>query len=53
MPVLTPDTARSSSSTWPKVRAAALERATALPFPTADEEIWRYSRIAELDDHRR
>jgi len=47
--VLTPDTARSSSSTWPQVRDAALERATALPFPTADEEIWRYSRIAELD----
>ncbi|MFZ9675184.1 MAG: Fe-S cluster assembly protein SufD [Ilumatobacteraceae bacterium] len=49
MPVLTPDTARSTSSTWPRVREAALERATALPFPTADEEIWRYSRIAELD----
>ena len=47
--MLTPDTARSSSSTWPQVRDAALERATALPFPTADEEIWRYSRIAELD----
>jgi len=49
VPVLTPDTARSPSSTWPQVREAALARATALPFPTADEEIWRYSRIAELD----
>ena len=49
MPVLTPDTARSTSNTWPQVRDAALKRATALPFPTADEEIWRYSRIAELD----
>ena len=49
MPVLTPATARSTSSTWSEVRSAALERATALPFPTADEEIWRYSRIAELD----
>lgn len=30
-------------------RVAAAQRASALPMPQADEEIWRYSRIEELD----
>ena len=30
-------------------RAAAAERAGRTPLPTAEEEIWRYSRIGELD----
>lgn len=49
MPVLTPDSALSLGATWSQVRQSAHERATAAPFPTIDEEIWRYSRIAELD----
>ncbi len=30
-------------------RRAALERVAAQPLPTTDEEVWRYSRIDELD----
>ena len=30
-------------------RARAAERFTATPLPTTDEEVWRYSRIHELD----
>jgi Fe-S cluster assembly protein SufD len=30
-------------------RSAAAERFTSAPWPSADEEVWRYSRIAELD----
>src|SRR5262245_12828650 len=30
-------------------RAEAAERATATPLPSTEEEIWRYSRIGELD----
>jgi Fe-S cluster assembly protein SufD len=30
-------------------RSAAVERAAALELPTTDEEVWRYSRIDELD----
>jgi Fe-S cluster assembly protein SufD len=30
-------------------RQAAFERFRALPLPSTEEEIWRYSRIAELD----
>ncbi|MGD9705589.1 MAG: Fe-S cluster assembly protein SufD [Acidimicrobiia bacterium] len=30
-------------------RAAAVARAAASPMPSAEEEIWRYSRIGELD----
>jgi Fe-S cluster assembly protein SufD len=33
-------------------RAAAAERAAGTPMPTAEEEIWRYSRIGELDLER-
>jgi Fe-S cluster assembly protein SufD len=30
-------------------RAAAAEQLAVTPLPTAEEEVWRYSRIAELD----
>ena len=30
-------------------RIAAAQRATAMPFPSVEDEIWRYSRIGELD----
>jgi Fe-S cluster assembly protein SufD len=32
-----------------ELRQAAFERFGALPLPSTEEEIWRYSRIAELD----
>jgi Fe-S cluster assembly protein SufD len=31
------------------LRLAAAERAANLPVPTAEQEVWRYSRIGELD----
>jgi len=46
---LTPDSALSLGATWSQVRRSAHERAIAAPFPTIDEETWRYSRIGELD----
>ena len=30
-------------------RAAAFDRFTSTPLPSAEEELWRYSRVAELD----
>jgi Fe-S cluster assembly protein SufD len=30
-------------------RTAAAERAAAAPWPSTDDEVWRYSRIADLD----
>ena len=33
-------------------RVAAAERLAALPWPSPDDEVWRYSRIAELDLER-
>lgn len=30
-------------------RTAAAERALAMPLPSPEEEVWRYSRVAELD----
>ena len=32
-----------------ELRLAAAERAATMPLPTAEQEVWRYSRIAELD----
>ena len=49
MPVLTPDAVRSVGASFHAVRRAAVERATATPFPTPELEVWRYSRIDELD----
>jgi Fe-S cluster assembly protein SufD len=47
----TPDLARAlSGPSWlAERRASAVERLATLRFPSAEEEIWRYSRIAELD----
>ncbi|HEX9260325.1 MAG TPA: SufD family Fe-S cluster assembly protein [Acidimicrobiales bacterium] len=51
MPEFTADLARAlPGPAWlVDRRAAATERARARSMPSADEEIWRYSRIAELD----
>ncbi len=48
MPVLSSDAASLIGESWNSVRRSALERAQVTPFPSPDEEIWRYSRIAEL-----
>jgi Fe-S cluster assembly protein SufD len=54
VPTLTPDRARSLSTRadLQSRRAAAAERAASLALPSPDEEIWRYSRIGELDLER-
>ena len=53
MPAFTPDAVRvlDPDLTGPVLeqRLAAAERFAATELPTADEEIWRYSRIGELD----
>lgn len=51
MPSFDVDAARALSAEAPDLakRLAAAESAAAAPFPSPDEEIWRYSRIAELD----
>lgn len=41
--------ARSFDAPAPDSRADAAERATAAPWPTTVDEIWRYSRIEDLD----
>lgn len=48
MPVLTPDVASLLGESWNNVRRSAFERAKSAPFPSPEEEIWRYSRISEL-----
>ena len=49
MRAFSPDAVRSLASTDLDARLAAVERAAVAPLPTADEEVWRYSRIGELD----
>jgi Fe-S cluster assembly protein SufD len=51
VPSFNVDAARALAAEAPdlELRLAAAELAAAAPFPSADEEIWRYSRIAELD----
>lgn len=51
MPSFTVDAVRANAPEAPDLdrRIAAAERAAAAPFPSTDEEIWRYSRIGELD----
>ncbi len=49
MLAFTPDAVRACATTDLEARLAALSRASAMPFPSTDEEVWRYSRIAELD----
>ena len=48
--VFAPDQARSlDGPDWLREwRGAAAERVAASPMPTAEEEVWRYSRIGEL-----
>ena len=41
--------AGSGSPDWLAARVAAAERAGSSPLPSVEEEIWRYSRIGELD----
>jgi Fe-S cluster assembly protein SufD len=45
----TPDQARALGGPFADARAVAAERAAAMPWPEATEEIWRHSRIADLD----
>jgi Fe-S cluster assembly protein SufD len=47
--VFSPDSARTLTLPFAEHRVAAAERAAAMPWPTAAEEIWRYSRIGDLD----
>lgn len=52
MPAFTPDVVRELAGRhgpWQSVRQAAIERFVAASLPSPDEEIWRYSRIDELD----
>ena len=49
MPAFTPDAARVLGDPWQQLRLDAAERVAAASLPTTDEEIWRYSRIAELE----
>ena len=48
MPVLIADVASLLGESWNSVRRSAFERAKSAPFPTPEEEVWRYSRISEL-----
>ena len=48
----TADQARALGGQFADERVAAAERAGAMPWPTAAEEIWRYSRIGDLDLER-
>jgi len=49
MHAFTPAAARAAELPFPDERVAAAERAVAATWPTTAEEIWRYSRIEELD----
>jgi len=54
VPLITVDAAAAvEGPAWLRgPRMAAAERAAAAPLPTTAEEIWRYSRIGELDPDR-
>jgi Fe-S cluster assembly protein SufD len=43
------DAVRAFDPTWQQLRVAAAERFAVAPMPSASEEIWRYSRIDQLD----
>jgi Fe-S cluster assembly protein SufD len=49
MSAFSPDAVRAFSGDWGEFRVAAAERFAAAEMPTADEEIWRYSRIDRLE----
>ena len=48
MHAFTPDAVRALDADDAALRVQALERAAAMPLPTPEEEVWRYSRIKEL-----
>ena len=52
MPRFSPDDARAFPGPFVAERVAAAERFAAAELPTPAEEIWRYSRIDELDLER-
>ena len=54
MPAFTPAAVRALGAPDGAAREAAAERAAAMAVPTAAEEVWRYSRIGDLqlDDFR-
>jgi Fe-S cluster assembly protein SufD len=52
VPAFTPDAVRELGGASLDQRVAAAERFAAATLPTTDEEIWRYSRIGELDLER-
>jgi hypothetical protein len=45
----TPDAVREHGLSWQDMRLAAADRFAAATMPTPSEEIWRYSRIDQLD----
>src|SRR3954452_21090967 len=51
MTAFTADAARAlAGPDWLKTRrASAAERFASTPLPSTEEEVWRYSRISELD----
>jgi len=49
VPSFSPDAVRALDAPGQAERLAAAERAAAMPMPTPDDEVWRYSRISELD----
>lgn len=49
MTAFSPDVVRELDGDWRDLRLAAAERFAAAALPTPDEEIWRYSRIDQLD----
>jgi Fe-S cluster assembly protein SufD len=49
MHAFTPDAARAADLPFTDARVAAAQRAAAAEWPTTAEEIWRYSRIEDLD----
>ena len=49
MPAFSPEAVRALPAVDLDERVGAAERAAAMVMPTAAEEVWRYSRIGELD----
>ena len=49
MSAFTPDAARVFDGAWRELRTASAERFAAASLPSPDEEIWRYSRVDQLD----
>lgn len=48
MPVLGSDVESHLAKSWNSLRRRAVIRASSAPWPTTDDEMWRYSRIDEL-----